>query len=75
MSLECATIREIQDRSFTTPITVTDKKGVNLVKRLAGGRAKGYDAFIIDDRGQLWGFQGHIPFLDRLACRLKSRSG
>ncbi len=71
MSLECATIRELQDRSFTTPITVTDRKGVSLVKRLAGGRAKGYDGFVIDDRRELWGFRGKLVLLDKIACRLR----
>ena len=71
--LECMTIRELQDRPELQ--LITDSQDVQQVKRLVGGRARGYDGFLAStytgDVTEAWGFKGNVPFLDKLACRVR----
>ena len=68
---ECTTIGELRQDL----ILVTDSQDVREMKRDLGGRARGYDAFLVKlGEGEIveaWGFRGSTPFLSKLACRVK----
>ncbi len=71
--LKCTTIRELNER--TDLQLVTDSQDVRETKKDLGRGAKEYDAFLVKiDRGEIveaWGFRGDVPFLDKVACRVR----
>ena len=70
----CTTIREL-DETRTDLILVTDSQDVRETKRDLGRAAREFGGFLVKVEGgeitEAWGFMGNVPFLHKLACKVK----